>query len=213
MGKLKLAILAIIAIAGVAGAVVEYNAASQARDEADKLKVKVAALEELGAHPTQEQTTNASPTDQELQTRDLAKLRAEVAELRKQTNDFAKVQKQVAALNEKLASAAEEKRGLLAAANQYQAQAQQAQAQNQTMQLVRQMNACINNLRLIDSAKQQWALEYKKTATDVPTWDDLRPYLGHGPNGELPTCPGGGTYTIGAVNEKPQCSVQGHALP
>ena len=29
-----------------------------------------------------------------------------------------------------------------------------------------QMNACINNLRQIDGAKQQWALEKGKTATD-----------------------------------------------
>lgn len=75
------------------------------------------------------------------------------------------------------------------------------------------MNACINNLRLIDAAKQQWALENKKQATDTPTMDDLRPYLGHGPNGELPVCPDGGVYTVGAVGEKPACSVPGHVLP
>ena len=32
-----------------------------------------------------------------------------------------------------------------------------------------QQNACINNLRQIDAAKQQWALEKGKQATDVPT--------------------------------------------
>jgi RNA polymerase sigma factor (sigma-70 family) len=78
---------------------------------------------------------------------------------------------------------------------------------------VRKQNACINNLRLIDSSKQQWALEFRKQNTDTPTWEDLRPYLGRGPNGELPTCPDGGAYTINTVGEKPACSVAGHVLP
>ncbi|MGD1086456.1 MAG: hypothetical protein ABSA47_17100 [Verrucomicrobiota bacterium] len=65
----------------------------------------------------------------------------------------------------------------------------------------------------LDSAKQQWALEHKKTATDTPTWEDLRPYLGHGPAGDLPQCPAGGEYKINAVGVKPTCSVAEHVLP
>jgi hypothetical protein len=73
-----------------------------------------------------------------------------------------------------------------------------------------QQNACINNLRQIDGAKQQWALEKGKKATDVPTREDLLPFLR-----QWPTCPAGGTYTIGAVNEQPACSLAnlGHKLP
>ena len=41
-----------------------------------------------------------------------------------------------------------------------------------------QQNSCINNLRMIDSAKQSWALEKKATAEDMPTADDLSPFLG-----------------------------------
>ena len=52
-----------------------------------------------------------------------------------------------------------------------------------------QQNACINNLRLIDSSKQQWALEQRKQSTDTPQGTDIQPYLGRGSNGELPTCP------------------------
>ena len=36
-----------------------------------------------------------------------------------------------------------------------------------------QKNACINNLRIINGAKQQWALENNKSAEDVPTAQDL----------------------------------------
>jgi hypothetical protein len=75
-----------------------------------------------------------------------------------------------------------------------------------------QQNACINNLRVLDAAKQQWAIEKNKKSTDTPEASDLQPYLGRGGNGEMPVCPAGGTYTLGAVGEKPTCSVPGHEL-
>jgi hypothetical protein len=71
-----------------------------------------------------------------------------------------------------------------------------------------QQNACINNLRQIDAAKNQWALEKGKKDGDVPTKDDLLPYLRR-----WPACPQGGTYTIGALGEPPTCSIPGHKLP
>ena len=71
-----------------------------------------------------------------------------------------------------------------------------------------QENACINNLRQIDAAKNEWALEKSKSATDVPTKEDISPYL-H----KWPVCPAGGTYTIGSVGEKPTCSIPSHQLP
>src|SRR5436305_14294636 len=40
-----------------------------------------------------------------------------------------------------------------------------------------QMNACINNLRQIDGAIQQWALEQKKDATATVTFPDISSYL------------------------------------
>jgi hypothetical protein len=78
---------------------------------------------------------------------------------------------------------------------------------------VSQQNTCINHLRLIDAAKQQWALENRKQSADTPTMKDLQPYLGQGQDGKLPVCPGGGTYKVGAVGEKPTCTIAGHQLP
>ena len=66
-----------------------------------------------------------------------------------------------------------------------------------------QKNACINNLRQIDGAKQQWALENKKADADTPGSTDVAPYI---KNNLFPTCPSSGTYTIGAVNTDPTCS-------
>jgi len=51
-----------------------------------------------------------------------------------------------------------------------------------------QTNTCIDNLRMIDASKQQWALEHGAVATTVPQATDVQPYLGRG-SGELPVCP------------------------
>ena len=72
-----------------------------------------------------------------------------------------------------------------------------------------QTNACINNLRQIDAAKQQWALENNKKSSDTPTQNDLTHYL---KSGQFPMCPKGGTYIIGPVGEPPTCSIPGHQL-
>jgi hypothetical protein len=72
---------------------------------------------------------------------------------------------------------------------------------------------CINNLRFIDGAKQQWALEMGKRATDTPSWSDIQAYFGPSLKGATPKCPSGGTYTIGNVRAKPECSIVGHVLP
>jgi hypothetical protein len=74
-------------------------------------------------------------------------------------------------------------------------------------------NFCINNLQQIDAAKHNWAHERGKTTNDVPTWDDIRPFLGYGTNVTKLVCPDGGTYTIGRIDESPRCSVPGHSLP
>ena len=78
-----------------------------------------------------------------------------------------------------------------------------------------QKNACINNLRQIDGAVQQWALENKQAPTASPDTTDVLPYLK-----SSVLCPAGGTtfgnsYTLGTVSEKPTCQVDtsNHVLP
>jgi prepilin-type N-terminal cleavage/methylation domain-containing protein len=76
-----------------------------------------------------------------------------------------------------------------------------------------QQNACINNLRLIDSAKQSWALEKGKQSTDSPADSDIQPYLGRGTAGGLPFCPVDSaqgfdtSYSAEAVGIKPVCNI------
>jgi regulator of replication initiation timing len=71
-------------------------------------------------------------------------------------------------------------------------------------------NACLENLRLIDAAKQVWALDNSKDLKDVPTAQDLASYL---KGNAMPMCPSGGIYTIGAMDEAPSCSVHGRSPP
>ena len=69
--------------------------------------------------------------------------------------------------------------------------------------------ACINNLRLIDEATQQWARNNKWKPEANVAWNDITPYL------KLKlTCPLGGNYTIGPTGSNaPTCSITGHVLP
>jgi competence protein ComGC len=71
-----------------------------------------------------------------------------------------------------------------------------------------QHNACINNLRQIDGAKQQWALEQKKNDGDPVTMTDISGFLRAGPL----QCPKGGVYQINPVGAAPTCSIPGHDL-
>ena len=68
-----------------------------------------------------------------------------------------------------------------------------------------QRNTCINNLRQINSASQQWAMELKKGPNSPVTADDILPYMK-----SSVVCPSGGTtfadsYTLTTVAELPTC--------
>ena len=82
-----------------------------------------------------------------------------------------------------------------------------------------QKNACINNLRQIDGAVQQWALENKKAASSSIALTDVTPYLHNSV-----VCPAGGTvisdsYAVTDCQTQPTCvstggtSSNGHVLP
>ena len=82
-----------------------------------------------------------------------------------------------------------------------------------------QANACINNLRQIDAAANQWALENKKKTGDTITYpDDLTPYIKLNAGASIPACPAGGNYSDAAVGTVPTCDLgntvtPGHFLP
>ena len=77
-----------------------------------------------------------------------------------------------------------------------QASLEKLQQEKERAAAVANAAACIRNLRQIDAAKLQWAVDKAKSATDVPTAEDLAPYSR---DGNFPACPDGGTYAINAV--------------
>ena len=78
-----------------------------------------------------------------------------------------------------------------------------------------QASACINNLRKIDDAVQQYALEKNKSGVAVVSSTVVIPYLGRTDAGAWPKCPAAGTYSVTTVADKPTCTKSdlGHVLP
>jgi prepilin-type N-terminal cleavage/methylation domain-containing protein len=73
-----------------------------------------------------------------------------------------------------------------------------------------QANACINNMKKIDDAGAQWAIEKgKSTGATVNYPNDLTPYIKLNSAGSIPGCPANGTYTVGAIGNVPSvtCSL------
>jgi hypothetical protein len=73
-----------------------------------------------------------------------------------------------------------------------------------------QHNACINNLRQIDAAKEQAALAERWGDDQEVDIAIVNQYI---KGNKTPICPQGGTYTYGKMNESPTCSIPGHSLP
>ena len=78
-----------------------------------------------------------------------------------------------------------------------------------------QKNACINNLRQIDGATQQWALEYHAAASATVAFSNISVYLRNSV-----ICPEGGTafsdsYQLNGITAKPTCKKDSanHMLP
>jgi hypothetical protein len=149
---------------------------------------------------------SADVTRLRAENQDLPRLRAQILQLQA---DNSKLIAQLGNARE-TAGQRQEQLDEIAVQEEQAAADQQAQAQEVDQILANQRTTCINNLRLIYAAKQAWALDKSKTDTDVPTEQDLLPYL---KGGVFPVCPSGGIYTIGAVGQLPTCSISGHVLP
>jgi prepilin-type N-terminal cleavage/methylation domain-containing protein len=79
-----------------------------------------------------------------------------------------------------------------------------------------QANACINNMRQIDAAANQWALEQHKTTGAAVNWpNDLTPYIKLNVASKIPGCPAGGTYTVAVIGNMPSvtCSLGSTVTP
>jgi hypothetical protein len=71
-------------------------------------------------------------------------------------------------------------------------------------------NACIANMKQLDGAAQQWALENKKQDGDLVEPGKAAVYL---KGGQFMNCPLGGKYSFTQVSNPPCCTITGHSLP
>jgi general secretion pathway protein G len=79
------------------------------------------------------------------------------------------------------------------------------------------MNPCMNTLRQIDGAKHNWAQDNGKSEKEIPTWNDIKPYLGRSAEGSLDLhCPEDTTrsisnsYVLGNMKTPPYCKINSH---
>ena len=206
--KIKIWVVWLVVVVFLASEILLFSANRQ----------KDAAL--VSFHAEKERADQLQAQLEELKNSNAGSQAAEIARLHADNQDLPRLRNQVTqlqAVNKKLS---QQLNVTLTAAQQSQAQLEQVAAENQQVRAAAQeanavveRNACINNLRQLDAAKQQWALEKSKTADAIPTVQDIAPYLKLDANGNIPGCPSGGTYTLNAVGELPSCSVAGHVLP
>lgn len=204
-------ILPWVIVLGLGAATAAVYTRSAAKDsQISSLRQQVAALEPLQAEVEELRAGAAISQDQVLVPKkdkeELIKLRGEVGGLRDQVK---KLEREVAlARNNVDAAKSETARALQEA----QSNALAVASMRTAAQLPRTQpaqNNCINNLRQLDGAKQQWALENSKTVESIPQPQEVAVYL---PGNAIPACPEGGVYTLNDVGHVPTCSIPAHRL-
>jgi len=68
-------------------------------------------------------------------------------------------------------------------------------------------NACINNMRQLEAAKEQAAMELELAEGDPVPEEKVSQYLKDGLQGV--TCPKGGAYTLHPLGTDAECSIHG----
>jgi len=215
----------LIALALLGAAAFFFSSNRKLAAEAAALRAENAQAETLRAELEQLKQSGSPVQAEEIarlkkNTEELLKLRNEVQQLKGEKKDLTQraqqaqtqaqaAQAQVQAVQSQVQSLSTNLQAAQALTAQQQAFAARYGIQPGTLSPEQILNACINNLRQMDGAKQQWALEHRKTVNDIPSEKEVAAYLR---GGVVPKCPGGGNYTLGAAGVAPTCSIAGHAL-
>ena len=200
-----------------AAAVAYWQFASRGKAEAELLKLRQESQEVQKLRTENQELQRLRNQSQELErlrneTKELLKLRNEVRQLRAEKDQSQKV----LAENQQLRNSIQQLQQVGTENQQLRGQMQQLQANQQMAQryglvpanaVDAQTGACINNLRILTGAKDQWALENKKGVGTAVNPKDIVPYI---KGNLLPTCPAGGVYTINAVGANSTCSIPNH---
>jgi len=198
--KLKDLFLGLCIAALLVSEVFLFSANQQKRDALNKMN---AAQHDTAAAQAKLQQVQSTADSEAM---DNMRLNAENKSLTRKLSDL---QNQNSTLNNVSEQLSQQLTSAEQAALQQQEQIQQMQYQSQQTQAGNEQTACMNNLRQIDAAKNEWALETGKAVGAMPSEQELLPYL---TGGVFPVCPSGGVYTIGAIGTPPACSIHGPLL-
>ncbi len=205
----------IIVLASVGAAFYLYSANQAAQKELASARGEKAELTKLRQEVADLKGIEFSEAE-------LERLRKEVAEVYKLRNEVRQLReenKQLADQPQQQAQPAPD----AAALQQALMEAQQLRAENEALRnasgqpaaspsveqnLTAYKMECINNLRQIDAATEQWAITNKKSPGDIPEYEGLLSFLP-----SPPVCPQGGAYTFSGVGKKPTCNMPEHVLP
>jgi len=184
-----------------------YSSSKQQTEELAKLRQESEELQKLR---TAAEETKGSQTQAENE--ELTRLRREHDELLKLRNDIGQLRTEKDQIAKQAHAA---KQVIPNPEEQQQMQALMAEnlklkASAQATQQIAQQAACVGNLRAIEAAKQQWALENQKPQGALVGPQDIALYM---PTKTVPVCPAGGIYTINPIGIPPLCNMPGHAMP
>jgi hypothetical protein len=194
----KLVIVGAIAVAVIATPVVlQHESISKLRAENRVLQEQQSNFAQLASENERLSNlvaqANSAPALEQNQVRELLRLRGEVSSLRQQSKELAQLQKENRELRTRQAATPPLRQAPIPGDD--------AAARD----------ACINHLRQIDGAMQQFALEHKLSENDSVTAEQIMPYLKN--YTDVFRCPSGGTYSFGPITNVPVCSITGHAIP
>lgn len=202
----------------LAGTVFLYSANKAKDTELERWRSQGQEADRLKAEGDQAKDPSAAAEAARLKAdrEELLSLRNEAQQLRSQTRQLIGQNGQ---LKNQLSAAMDATSKTAKTAQEAQAQLGQVTAEKEALAklaniqstIEQQASLCINNLRLIEAAKHQWAMENSKPPETVPTIADIIPFLPKNLSQTF-TCPGGGGYNINAVNAVATCSIPGHAL-
>ena len=226
--RVKLLLPWLLVVCSLIGLAWLYGLNQQKETELASLRADSQQLQQLRADAEEAKKAQAQSDNEELvrlrkDHEELLRLRNEVRQLRGDKQQLAG-QVQAAQSQAEKAQAQVQAQALAQAARE-DAATKMAQAAEQIDAAVRakasgaraavtpeqaNANACINNLRQIDAAKQQWASVMQKPNGAILTAADLLPFL---PGNTMPACPAGGIYTLNPVGQGAICNIPGHTGP
>jgi len=190
------------------GVVAQYTANRKQETELTQLREDSAELQKLRAasDPTKGANT-ATDNDELTQLRkdheDLLRLRNEIRQLRDEKAQLTKQLQSASTAHQPQQLSQQQLQQLQSENSQLKAQAMLATATNQ-------LNVCINNMRQIENAKQQWAAANGRPAGSLVNPPDIASFF---PTKAVPSCPAGGIYTLNPIGINPICNIPGHVVP